>query len=114
MHAVVLHAPSQYSQLLGKDDRLIEYSNHLDKNVDFVHAFYTNVESLYAEFPTLIQHLNQKGMIWISWPKKSAKAKTDLNENLVRENGLSLGIVDVKVCAVDTTWSGLKFLRRKS
>lgn len=52
-------------------------------------------------------------MIWISWPKGSSKVPTDLNENIVREIGLELGIVDVKVCAVSEIWSGLKFYKRK-
>jgi hypothetical protein len=52
------------------------------------------------------------GTLWISWPKKSASLKTDLNENRIREIGLENGLVDVKVCAVDETWSGLKFVYR--
>ena len=51
-------------------------------------------------------------MIWIAWPKKAAGMKTDLNENLVRDIGLDEGLVDIKVCAIDTPWSGLKFVRR--
>jgi hypothetical protein len=53
-------------------------------------------------------------MLWISWPKKSAGLDSDLTENVVREIGLTLGLVDVKVCAVDEVWSGLKFVRRVS
>jgi hypothetical protein len=51
-------------------------------------------------------------MLWISWPKKTSKIKTDLDENIIREIGLAHGLVDVKVCAVDETWSGLKFIYR--
>ncbi len=53
-------------------------------------------------------------MLWISWPKKTSKVATDLTEDVVRGLGLPLGLVDVKVCAVDETWSGLKFVRRKA
>ena len=56
--------------------------------------------------------LKKNGMMWISWPKKSSKIKTDLYENVIREFGLKEGLVDVKVCAVDETWSGLKFVIR--
>lgn len=65
------------------------------------------------QFPKLVENLAEKGMIWISWPKGSSKVPTDLNENIVREIGLELGIVDVKVCAVSEIWSGLKFYKRK-
>ncbi|MEO8910960.1 MAG: hypothetical protein ABI408_12165 [Gemmatimonadaceae bacterium] len=51
-------------------------------------------------------------MLWIAWPKKSSGVASDLTENIVREIGLELGLVDVKVCAIDNTWSGLKFVRR--
>ena len=54
------------------------------------------------------------GMLWISWPKKSSGVATDLTENLIRDTGLALGLVDVKVCAVDETWSGLRFVYRLS
>lgn len=51
-------------------------------------------------------------MLWVAWPKKAAKLETDLSESIVREDGLAEGLVDVKICAVDETWSGLKFVRR--
>jgi len=51
-------------------------------------------------------------MIWIAWPKKASGVQTDLNENIVRDIGLDVGLVDIKVCAIDATWSGLKFVRR--
>jgi hypothetical protein len=57
-------------------------------------------------------HLDEGGMLWISWPKKAATIETDLDENIVREIGLKAGLVDVKVCAVDEIWSGLKFVYR--
>jgi hypothetical protein len=58
------------------------------------------------------KHLKKGGMLWISWPKKSAKVSTDLDENIIRDFGLKEGLVDVKVCAIDETWSGLKFVIR--
>ena len=62
--------------------------------------------------PKLRAAMNANGMLWVSWPKKAAGVPTDLDENIVREIGLKAGLVDVKVCAVDETWSGLKFVFR--
>ena len=56
--------------------------------------------------------LKQTGMLWLSWPKKAARMETDLNREIIREHGLGIGLVDVKVCAVDENWSGLKFVYR--
>jgi hypothetical protein len=75
-------------------------------------AFAKSAKELLAIFTKLEPKLAQDGMIWIAWPKKAAAMKTDLNENLVRDIGLDEGLVDIKVCAIDTTWSGLKFVRR--
>jgi len=79
-------------------------------------TFHTERRALERRIGTLIDHTEQAGMIWVCWPKKSAvKAgivKSDLDDNQVREIGLAAGVVDVKVCAIDEVWSGLKFVRR--
>ena len=79
-------------------------------------TFHTERRTLERRMLQLIDHTEQAGMIWVCWPKKAAaKARaidTDLDENEVREVGLAAGVVDVKVCAIDETWSGLKFVRR--
>src|SRR3954469_17010656 len=78
-------------------------------------TFQTDQRALEARLPTLIDHTEQAGMIWVCWPKKAARKlgyETDLDDNLVREIGLAAGVVDVKVCAIDEVWSGLKFVRR--
>jgi hypothetical protein len=67
---------------------------------------------LTKDFPRLSAALVPDGMVWISWPKKASGRATDLTENIVREVGLECGLVDVKVCAIDETWSGLKFVIR--
>ncbi|PJZ27692.1 DUF3052 family protein [Leptospira kmetyi] len=90
-----------------------EVSETLKGSFDYLHVFTKESKDLQKQFPKLVGHLAEKGMIWISWPKGSSKVPTDINENLVREIGLKLGIVDVKVCAVSDVWSGLKFYRRK-
>jgi hypothetical protein len=88
----------------------------LPPSADVTLTFHTSYADLAARFPQLIERMPSDGMIWVAWPKKAAvKARgivTDLDENKVRDLGLSLGIVDVKVAAIDETWSGLKFVRR--
>ena len=83
---------------------------------DFIHVFCRGEEELSAAWPRILALLAINGMLWVSWPKgKSAKASDKLkpfNETRVREMGLAGGLVDVKVCAVDETWSGLKFMFR--
>jgi hypothetical protein len=80
--------------------------------LDFAILFVTRKVDLLKRFPGLRDRLAAAGMLWVSWPKQSSGATTDLTENVVRAVGLELGLVDVKVCAVDSTWSGLKFVRR--
>src|SRR5262245_40334135 len=80
--------------------------------LDFVHVFVKEREDLSNRFETLAKSLAPAGMLWVSWPKGASKVKTDLNENIVRDIGLKAGLVDVKVCAVDDVWSGLKFVIR--
>jgi hypothetical protein len=79
---------------------------------DVVLAFCRDTRSLDRAFADLTPHTTVAGALWIAWPKKSSGVATDLDENVVRNRGLSTGLVDVKVCAVDATWSGLKFVRR--
>lgn len=79
----------------------------------FIHFFSRTVRELTATFPRLRRAMTDDGMIWISWPKLSSGVRSDLNENIVRELGLAHRLVDVKVCAVDDTWSGLKFMIRR-
>ena len=90
-------------------------TRRLPKSAAITLTFHTDPKSLEARLPTLIERTTQAGMIWVCWPKKAARKlgyETDLDENLVREIGLAAGVVDVKVCAIDEIWSGLKFVRR--
>ena len=80
--------------------------------LDFAMAFTRSQAELRREFRRLAKLLAPAGMLWVSWPKKSSGVASDLDENRVREIGLAAGLVDVKVCAVTETWSGLKFVRR--
>jgi hypothetical protein len=80
--------------------------------VDFIHLFVTDLKDFSKRFKESKKILKKDGMMWISWPKKSSGVATDLDENIIRDFGLKNGLVDVKVCAVDETWSGLKFVFR--
>ncbi|MFF0922315.1 DUF3052 domain-containing protein [Rhizobium leguminosarum] len=80
---------------------------------DYVHLFTTERAALEAIAPALFLVLRPDGMVWISWPKKSSRVSTDITEDVLREVLLPTGLVDVKVCAVDEIWSGLKFVIRK-
>ena len=87
-------------------------ATRLPKEADVLIFFTKERKRLEQRFPTLIDRTVTNGMIWICWPKKASKVPTDLDENVVRDLGLELGVVDVKVAAVDDVWSGLKFVRR--
>jgi len=81
--------------------------------IDAAHVFVTERTMLECELRLLLPLLSRDGQIWISWPKKASKVETDITEDTVRDVALPLGLVDVKVCAVDDIWSGLKLVVRK-
>ena len=82
------------------------------KDLDFILLFVKSRTVLAEAFAQCAKKLKANGMLWVSWPKQTSGVPTDLNENIVREIGLAAGVVDVKVCAVDEIWSGLKFVYR--
>ena len=95
----------------GKVARRQDWSRPLGPgSYDAVHAFTTSRAELAAGLQKLRRHLNTDGMIWISWPKKSARVPTDINEDVVRAEALKARLVDVKVAAIDDVWSGLKLV----
>jgi hypothetical protein len=79
---------------------------------DVILTFCPDLARLRRRFPELAVRLTTAGALWVAWPKRASGVPTDLDENIVRDLGLSAGLVDVKVCAIDATWSGLKFVRR--
>ncbi len=87
-------------------------ANPPDKTLDFAHIFVVTHAELERLFPAFRDLLAPNGMLWVSWPKKAAKVPTDLDETVIREFGLAQGLVDVKVAAIDSVWSGLKFVYR--
>ena len=123
MRAAAVHAPKHYTKLLGPVPG-IRIGTRLSRDLDFLHAFFARTADLERAFPKLRDALAKAGMLWISWPKKSgaeferlrsldsARDTGILSEGAVRAIGLANGLVDVKVCAIDDDWSGLKFVRR--
>lgn len=84
------------------------------KDLAAAHVFHVSAAKLEADLKKLRGLLAPDGMVWVSWPKKAAKVATDITEDTIRKLALPLGFVDVKVCAVDETWSGLKLVVRKA
>jgi hypothetical protein len=82
------------------------------KPLDLVMLFTKSEAKLRKEFIALAKKLRPTGMVWVCWPKKASGVATDINENIVRRIGLEAGLVDVKICAVNNIWSGLKFVYR--
>ncbi|MTI87445.1 MAG: DUF3052 family protein [Balneolaceae bacterium] len=111
---MTVHEPDHYFEILGKLPQATEVvDTDTDKAVDFIHVFCKDEESLHTSFPVLKEKLRKDGMIWVSWIKKASKIHSDITGNDVRELGLQIGLVDIKVCAVDDDWSALKFMYRK-
>lgn len=109
----VINAPEKYlSDTLGALPADVQVMQDLGDALDLIHFFTHESAELRDQFPRLKGQIKQTGGIWISWPKKSSKVPTDLDENIIREIGLDAGLVDVKVAAMDEVWSGLKFVIR--
>jgi len=113
--AALLHVPdevrSELRDALGKC-RIQHFSRQTGKNkdLDFIFLFAKSRAGLGLELLPAAKALAPAGMLWISWPKKSSGVATDLTGDIVRQSGLDIGLVDVKVCAVTEVWSGLKFV----
>lgn len=112
MRMHTMEAPKNYAQLLGDLPEDVQQLKTLKGNADFVHIFSKRMDELAEKFIRAKALLEKDGMIWISWPKKSSKVETDITEDRIRELVLKGGMVDVKVCAIDEIWSGLKIVYR--
>lgn len=112
---LAVNEPEHYADLLGELPEGVTFLNEIPLNgrVPFIHLFAGDAEALHNNFPPLKEKLDKNGMIWVSWIKGSSKMDTDIKGGDVRRLGLDLGLVDIKVCAVDENWSGLKFVYRK-
>jgi len=110
---VVIDAPAHYRKLLGQIPSGVNFATRPVGNTKFVHLFSMRRRELEKRLAVLRQKMADTGMVWVSWPKKSAGVPTDVTEEVVRAVALPLGFVDVKVCAIDETWSGLKLMVRR-
>jgi hypothetical protein len=111
---VLLGGPPGYRELVAPWPPGAVLRTRLPGRATFIHQFTRLRVELEAALPRAAAALTDDGMLWVSWPKQSSRVGTDLTEDGVRAVGLPLGLVDVKVCAVDEVWSGLKFVRRVS
>ncbi|HSY76617.1 MAG TPA: DUF3052 domain-containing protein [Bacteroidia bacterium] len=108
----LINPPANYNAMVGDISKHITISNKKGQQVDFVHFFTNSFKEFEKMLPVLKSEIEKDGSIWISWYKKSAKKPTELNEYIIRGTALAIGLVDVKVCAVDNDWSGLKLVYR--
>ncbi len=108
----LLHAPKHYFDILGPLPADVDIVDFLRPDADMIHYFCTSACTLEREFSDLKLSIHKAGMLWVSWPKKSSKLSTDVSGDEVRRIALDGGLVDVKVCAVDADWSGLKLVYR--
>ena len=111
---VTINAPADYRRLLGTIPEGVTFSGRLKRDSSFVHVFVKKRGELARRLVVLREKIADTGTVWISWPKKSADVPTDVTEDVVRAMALPLGFVDVKVCAIDETWSGLKLMVRRT
>jgi len=107
---ILINQPPDYAEVLGELPPGLEPARSLKSPLDFIQFFTTERKELEKSILGLKRALVPNGVLWVSWPKGASKVKTDVNENVVREIALSNGLVDIKVCAVDEIWSGLKLV----
>jgi hypothetical protein len=108
------NAPANYQQMLGPLPNDVQLSARLRRPVDLVHIFSIARAQLVTELRRALDEIEPDGAVWVSWPKKASGVRTDITEDVIREIAFPMGLVDVKVCAVDETWSGLKLVIRKA
>ena len=106
----ILNAPDGFELMLLPPSAVQVY--RVSRDLDLILFFCKTERLLHKEFGRLAKAIKANGMIWIAWPKKSSKVETDLAFENVQRIGLATGLVDVKICAIDEVWSGLKFVVR--
>jgi hypothetical protein len=109
-----LGAPVYYRQLLGELPEGGSIGSRMAAGSRFVHLFATRRGDLVRRLTMLRNRIAEDGVLWVSWPKKASNVASNITEDVIREVALPLGFVDVKVCAVDETWSGLKLMIRRT
>jgi hypothetical protein len=108
----LINAPQNYPELIGGFKDQLSFNNEATSDLDLIHFFTNSLEELERVLPSIKLQIKKEGIIWVSWYKKSAARPTELTDNIIRETALAVGLVDVKVCAVDEDWSGLKLVFR--
>jgi len=114
MIVYTVDAPTEYRDWLGALTPGVHLRTSPPRPLTAAHVFVTRKEQLRKRLTSLRKAIDPAGFVWISWPKKSAKVRTDVTEDTIREVALPQGWVDVKVCAVSDVWSGLKLVVRRS
>lgn len=109
----VVPAPDNYRDSLQPLAEGVKISGRLTRNIDIWHVFITSRNALRQKLQAMI-HIPDNGIIWVSWPEKASAVMTDVTEDQIRETALPPGLVDIKVCAIDDVWSGLKLGIRRS
>jgi hypothetical protein len=109
---LIVGAPEHFMELIAPLPPGVTVATRASGEHAYIHLFAKERKRLAAELARLMPYLRKDGMLWISWPKKASKVETDVTEDVVREVALPMGLVDVKVCAVDEVWSGLKLVYR--
>ena len=112
-HVFLAGAPPNYVALLEPLPDQVQFGSRITDTTDIVHVFSTRRAELNRQLLRYRRKLKSSGAVWVSWPKKAAKMSTDITEDTIREIALPLGFADVKVCAIDDVWSGLKLVVRK-
>ena len=113
MRAWFLNMPSSVRAEIERDAPPLELLDQPEPAVELAHIFVTSCAALDCELRMLLPLIARDGTIWVSWPKKASKVPTDITEDVIRALALPLHLVDVKVCAVDDIWSGLKLVIRR-
>ena len=108
-----LRAPGDYAELVAPLPEGVRVSPRLARDVDLCHLFTRSARQLAHDVPRMKRLIRENGSLWVSWPKRASGVASDVTEDTVRKVALPLGLVDVKVCAVDETWSGLKLVIRR-
>ena len=107
-------APQNYDTLVAPLPARVTRASSIDANTDLIHLFVVRRTRLAAQLRTAVQRMRSDACIWVSWPKRACGVATDVTEDVIRELALPMRLVDIKVCAFDETWSGLKLVIRKS
>lgn len=113
MKVGLINPPPHYRKLIGRAVKSVTFSDRVGNDAPFVHLFATERSMLDKNLRQLRTKLSETGTVWVSWPKKASGVQTDITEDVIRAVALPLGFVDVKVCAVDDVWSGLKLMIRR-